>query len=522
MTDATTKYWERAQRYLINGQKMAARIALESLLQRNPVHVPSMLALHALALEDGRVRAATALALSAVDHLPDDPELIVDVVDALLQVAETVVARDLLEHPVLAQVSDAATLARQAKLRRILGDHEGSLQLLNRADAAGLATPEFRFDRAHALIFNGHLQEGEAELEASLSLRPLDGMTTLSLSRVRKQTIERNHLDRLRQQLQQAVPSSDDQAIVQFALYKELEDLGRYDEAWNALESANATMYARQNHDPEYAWRLFNGLITRCTSEFLQTENVVHQGPQPIFIIGMPRSGTTLMERVISNHSQVTSAGELYDFGMQLRWAADNQSILDERVVEQLPGLDYAEIGRRYLERTQWRARGAPFFVDKMPRNWMIAGMIHRALPQARILNMVRDPMDVCFSNFRTWVMGESFPWNYDLQALAAHYLQYRQVLAHWHAAMPGVIHDVPYSELVRDPEAATRKALAFCDLDWEPGCVDITTNKAVVATLSAAQVREPIHQRFSQEWRHYEQQLSPLHQAITQGLVGT
>lgn len=522
MTDATTKYWDRAQRYLVNGQKTAARFALESLLQRNPVHVPSMLALHAIALEDGRVQAATALALTAMNHLSDDPELVVDVADALLQVGETVAARDLLDHVVLARVSDAVMLARMAKLRRILGDHEGSLALLNRADAAGMNSPEFRFDRAHALIFNGHLQEGEAELEASLRLRPLDGMTTLSLSRVRKQTIERNHLDRLELQLRQVAPGTDDQAILQFALYKELEDLGRYEEAWGALESANAAMYARQNHDPDYAWRLFNSLIERCTPEFLQPADLVHEGAQPIFIIGMPRSGTTLMERVISNHSQVTSAGELYDFGMQLRWAADNQSILDECVVERLPGLDYAELGRRYLQRTQWRAQGTRFFVDKMPRNWMVAGMIHRALPQARILNMVRDPMDVCFSNFRTWVMGESFPWNYELQALAAHYLQYRRVLAHWHVAMPGVVHDVSYSELVRDPEATTRKALAFCGLDWEPGCVDITSNKAVVATLSAAQVREPIHQRFFQEWRHYEQQLSPLRQAITHGLMET
>ncbi|WP_082547542.1 sulfotransferase [Rhodanobacter sp. Soil772] len=515
MSDATTKYWDRAQRYLLSGQKMAARIALESLLQRNQVHVPSMLALHAIALEDGRVQAATTLALTAVNHMQDDPVMIVDVVDALLQVGETVVARDALDHDALARVNDVAMLARLAKLRRILGDHEGSLALLNRADAAGMNSPEFRFDRAHALIFNGHLQEGEAELEASLRLRPLDGMTTLSLARVRKQTAERNHLDRLRLQLQQVASGGDDEAILLFALYKELEDLGRHDEAWNALERANATMYARQDHDPDYAWHLFNGLIERCTPEFLQPAEVVHEGPQPIFIIGMPRSGTTLMERVISNHSQVTSAGELYDFGMQLRWAADNQSILDECVVERLPGLDYVDIGRRYLSRTQWRARGARFFVDKMPRNWMLAGMIHRALPQARILSMVRDPMDVCFSNFRTWVMGESFPWNYDLQALAAHYLQYRKVLAHWHATMPGVIHDVSYSELVRDPETTTRKALAFCGLEWEPGCVDITSNKAVVATLSAAQVREPIHQRFFQEWRHYEKQLQSLYEAV-------
>jgi len=516
MKDSTTKYWDRVQRYLAAGQTTAARFSLESLLQRNPTHVPSMLALHAIALDEGRVRAATALALTAVSHLPEDPVVIVDVMDALLQVGETVVARTCMDHPALAHPGDADIFCRLARLRRILGDHEEALALLNRADAAGIDSPKFRYDRAHALVFNGHLREGEVELETSLRLGPLDGLTALSLSRLRKQTAEKNHLNELRQKLQQVAPTTDDHAILNFALYKELEDLGHYDEAWAALASANAAMYSRQQHDPEYAWRLFNGLIERCSPDFLQPSDVAHDGPQPIFIIGMPRSGTTLLERVLSNHTEVTSAGELYDFGMQLRWAADNKSILDEFVVERLPSLDYAEIGRRYLERTQWRAQGTRFFVDKMPRNWMLAGMIHRALPQARIFNMVRDPMDVCFSNYKTWVMGESFPWNYDLNALAAHYRQYRQVMAHWHAAMPGRILDIPYAELVQDPETITRKALNFCGLAWEQGCTDITRNKAPVATLSAAQVREPIHTRFTGEWRCYETQLLPLLKAIS------
>ena len=145
----------------------------------------------------------------------------------------------------------------------------------------------------------------------------------------------------------------------------------------------------------------------------------------------------------------------------------------------------------------------------------MVAGLIHRALPQARILNLVRDPMDVCFSNFRA-LLGDTFPWSYDLQALAAHYKQYRRVLAHWHAAMPRKILDVPYSELTRDPEKMARKVLDYCGLEWEPGCVDITRNEAAVATLSMSQVREPIHTRFFEEWRHYEQQLLPLRQAVT------
>ncbi|HUW54333.1 MAG TPA: sulfotransferase [Rhodanobacter sp.] len=515
MADSTTRYWDRAQRYLASGQTTAARIALESLLQRNPTHIPSLLTLMVVALAEDRMRTATTLALAAAQHLPDDPVLITDVADALLQVGEPVVARTCMDHSALTDAGDATVLARLAKLQQVVGDHAQALTLLNRADAKGLNTPEFRFDLGQELIFNGHLQEGEIEFGKSLALRPSHGLTALALARLRKQTPQNNHLYDLRLQLQCVKQGSEDHAALEFALHKELEDLGRYDEAWEALTRANAVMYARQQHDPQYAWRLFNSLIERCTPQFLQPVDVVHGGPQPIFIIGMPRSGTTLLERILSNHSQVSSAGELNDFALQLRWAADHGKTLDEHIVQRLPDLDYAQIGRRYLERTQWRAKGRRFFVDKLPRNWMAAGMIRRTLPQAPILNLVRDPMDVCFSNYRTWVMGESFPWSYNLEALAAHYLQYRRVMAHWHAAMPGQILDVPYAELVRDPETTTRKVLAHCGLEWEPGCIDITRNRAAVATLSVAQVREPIHQRFFEEWRHYEKQLQPLREAI-------
>lgn len=515
MTDSTNKYWDRAQRYLAGGQITAARFSLESLLQRHPGHVPAMLILVGIALTEHRVRAATELALTAAGRLPEDIGLIADIAHALVQVGETVAARACLDHPMVAASRNAVELARLAKLRQSLGEDAKALVLLDRADAEGLDSAQFRLERGQELIIAGRLPEGEAELLASWRLRPRHGLTALELARLREQTPQDNHVADLRLRLQQVQHGSEDHSALLFALYKELEDIGQYDEAWEALAQANALMFARQKHDPEIAWRQFDSLIARCTAEFLQPSPTRHGGPQPIFIIGMPRSGTTLLERVLSNHSQVASAGELSDFGLQLRWCVDHGRTLDEEVIQRLPALDYAELGRRYLERTQWRAHGRAFFVDKMPRNWMVAGLIHRALPQARILNLVRDPMDVCFSNYRTWVMGEAFPWNYDIHALAAHYLQYRRVMDHWHAAMPGRILDVPYAELTGDPQATARKVFDFCGLAWEPGCIDITRNKATVATLSAAQVREPIHQRFFGEWRRYERQLQPLLEAI-------
>jgi tetratricopeptide (TPR) repeat protein len=514
MTDSNTRLWDRAQRYLAEKQVVAARIALESLLQRDPTHARSLLVLSGIAHAESRVRDATAYALAATRNLPTDGTLNTDAAEALLRVGETVAARTCLDHAAMTATGDARTLMNLASLRKLLGEHPEALLMYDRAAATGMDTIDFRFQRALELIFNGRMNEAEAELQTCLSRAPTFGRAALALARLRKQTTEHNHIDHLRQRLQSVECGTEDHASLEFALYKELEDTGGYDEAWSALVRGNAIMYARQRHDPDYASRLFDSLIQRCTAEFLAPVDTVHEGPQPIFIIGMPRSGTTLLDRVLGNHSQVISAGELDDFGLQLRWMTNHRTTLDEYVLDRLPDLDYAELGQRYLAQTQWRAKGARFFIDKLPRNWMVAGLIRRALPQARILNLVRDPMDVCFSNFRA-LLGDTFQWSYDLHALATHYQQYRRVLEHWHVAMPGQILDVSYSELTRNPEAITRRILAYCGLKWEPDCVDVTRNKSAVATLSMSQVREGIHTRFFEEWRHYESQLQPLCEAI-------
>ena len=514
MNAATDRLWTRARQHLAEGRIVAGRISLESLLQRDPGHIGALLALGRIASADGRIREAAACLTKAAGDLPADAKLVCDIAEALLGLGETLAARACLEHPVLSQNPDGALLLRLAGLRKMLGEHVLALEHFNQAAAAGESSPDFRFHRALELIFNGFMREAAVELERALDQRPTFGRAALALTRLRKQTREQNHLADLEGRLRGVTHGSSDHVALEFALYKELEDTGDYARAWEALQHGNRLMFARQNHDPAPAWRLFEHLIRRCTPQMLESGAADHPGPQPIFIVGMPRSGTTLLDRVLGNHSKVTSAGELDEFGLQLRWATDHGVTLDGYVLDRLDKLDYTELGRRYLEQTQWRAQGASFYVDKLPRNWMVAGIIHRALPQARILNLVRDPMDVCFSNYRA-LLGELFPWSYDLDALAQHYLQYRQVMAHWHAAMPGAILDVDYADLTRYPEATARKVLSFCSLEWEPGCVDLTRNKGAVATLSMSQVREPIHTRFFDEWRHYEHQLLPLQRAI-------
>jgi len=523
---APAQLWQAAQQHLARNDARAARAALEALVAAVPGHFHAHLLLGGLAHADGRLRAATRHALDAARVLPEDAGAIAAIVNALLLVGEMTRAHECLAHPAIARSTQGPVLAALASAQQMLGEHPAALRLLDRAIAAGLDNPDLRYLRGVQLTFNGRLEEAQAELEACLRMGPTYGRASVTLARLQKQTTAANHLAQIDARLARVPRGSEDHAAFEFARYKELEDLGRFDEAWTALTRGNAIMFARLNHDSAAQSRRVDALIARCGADFVRPSDASetnedaadarHGGPQPIFIVGMPRSGTTVLERILGNHSRVTSAGELGDFARQLRWGADHVTIepVDETILARSDEIDFAEVGRRYLAQTQWRALGKPWFVDKLPINFVQLGFIRRALPRARILHMTRDPLDVCFSNFKAF-FGAGYAYSYDLGALAAQYRDYRRLMRHWHAVMPGQVLDVAYADLVEDPEAAARRVFEFCALDFEPGTIDISRNAGPVATLSTMQVREGIHTRARGEWQRYAAQLSPLEEEL-------
>ncbi|MDE3072289.1 MAG: sulfotransferase [Pseudomonadota bacterium] len=519
MNRSTDKHWTRVYRYLAMRQLAPARAELECILARQPTSGAAHLMLGGLLADADHQQAAAGHVLEAARNPPADPGVLGDLIAALIRVGEIVAARRLLDHPSITTSASAPILLRAATQLQTLGEHRAALGLIERARDAGADGRVFHFSRAIQLLFNGRLDEAEADLERSVAIEPPLGQAYLHLARARRQTPARNHLQAITRALANVEPGGEDQAALEFARYKELEDLQRYDEAWHALERGNALLHAQLPCDSARESALFERLIEVCTPEFLHPGSArIDDGPRPIFVIGMPRSGTTVLERVLCNHSQVESAGELGEFPRALAWATDHAApvMLDATTLARLPQVDWTEVGRRYLAQTRWRARGNGFYVDKLPRNWMLAGLIHRALPNARIIRVVRDPMDVCFSNWRAcFGVGAEYAYAYDLAALAAHFGQYQRVLAHWQRALPGVILDVDYARLVQEPETAARDILAFCGLDYEPGCVDLTRNAAPVATLSAPQVRQPIHARSFREWEPYGAQLQGLASAL-------
>lgn len=522
MTDPMDRLWTRARRYLAERQLPAARATVETMLLRDPENTRTLLAQSGVSLAEDRMRDATQQALAAFRNMPDDDvTLIAEVADSLIAVGEIVSARRCLSRPALAHVTSGAMLLRMAVQWQTLGEHAAAFKLLERARAVAHDDSDVHFYRGMQLAFSGHLDEAEQELEARVRKEPLSGRAFVELARLRRQTPEKNHLDLLQRALAHTEPQDEGYAALEFARYKELEDLQCYSEAWRALERGNAIMHVRLHRAAGSERGLLDRLTELCTSRFMEPTEHSHDGPQPIFIVGLPRSGSTLLDRMLGGHSKTISAGELSDFGRQLNWGADHRNIQVAQAAETLSHLDYGEIGRRYLSQTQWRAGSKPFFIDKQPSNWMLAGLIHLALPEARILHMVRDPLDVCFSIYRAY-FGNAYAYGYDLAALATHYRGYRRLISHWHAVMPNRILDVSYAALVHEPEMTLRGVLQFCGLEWEPGCMDIARNQSPVATLSLAQMRSGVRTDAFGEWRRYAPQLSRLVSALAEEAVAT
>lgn len=508
--------WDRARDYLAGGQAAPAQAQLESLqlLAPDDAHTHLLAAWIAWQQDQPRVAAGRALAAveTAVEHC--DAAGLCDAIDTLLTTGESAAAHALLEHPAWEQTDSTDTLLRYANYLQDFGDPGRALTILDRlAPACGRDGP-YHFYRGQQLTFLGRLDAAADAFERCLTLAPGYGRAAYRLVRLHQPDRARHQLSLVDRGLRDTAPGSWMHAAFAFARYHLMEDAGDFEQAWEMLVLGNAEMRALTRRDAARQQALDVRLCEWSMTHAPDHRVPVLGSPVPVFIVGMPRSGTTLLQQLLSNHSQVVAAGELTDFGQQLVWCTDTKDTHSEQFLSRLAELDPGELGRRYLTQAAWRARGRTRFVDKLPANWLMVGLIHAALPQAKILHLVRDPMDVCFSSFRT-LFSDACAWSFDFDAIAAHYRVYRRMLAHWHVMLPGVVLDVSYADLVGHAQTTLRKTLGFCGLDWEPGCEDVSGNATPVLSLSAAQVREPVHSRSIDQWKRYAQQLEPLREKL-------
>ncbi|MDQ3229877.1 MAG: sulfotransferase [Pseudomonadota bacterium] len=239
-------------------------------------------------------------------------------------------------------------------------------------------------------------------------------------------------------------------------------------------------------------------------------------GKIPIFITGMHRSGTTLLEHLLSGHADINAVGELYDFTASMRYATDHhcKGVIDTTIVERAQNTDFDGVGRAYLAGLEWRMDQRRYFTDKLPSNFLNIGFICRALPDAKILHMTRDAVETCFSNLRE-LYSDANPYSYDQIELAEFFLQYKRLMRHWHEAYPGRIFDVDYAGLTRDPEKTMRDVAGFCGFPFEPAMLDVGGNTRSVSTASAVQVRNKVSTRKTPKWEPYVDYLRPMIQHL-------
>jgi hypothetical protein len=232
----------------------------------------------------------------------------------------------------------------------------------------------------------------------------------------------------------------------------------------------------------------------------------------PLFIVGLHRSGTTLLERILSGHPDVADAGETYSFSAQLRYAADHfcRLVADTTIAERAPGFDYAAVGRGFLDAMRARSRGRGFVTEKQNPNFVLLGPIAKALPQAKLLHMRRDPADTCFSNLRTLFTHEA-GYSYDQIEMADYCKAYHDLMRHWREAMPERVLDIDYDAMVQAPEAQAQRIAAHCGLDYRPDMLQVERRTGMVATASSHQVRQGILKNRGGAWKRYERHLGPL-----------
>lgn len=376
-----------------------------------------------------------------------------------------------------------------------------------------------RFNLGTTLTFLGDIEGAERELETAVGLNPHHWRAHHSLSQLSRQTRESNHIERLSALAASAVGKVTATTFLNMALAKELEDLGEYEKAFEHYRLGKSAPKAMLKYSREAEAALFNALA----GNFPLTDAVQPSGCQeegPIFIVGMPRSGTTLVDRILSSHPLVHSAGELHNFPSAWKRALGGPGfeMFNPKHISKATDIDWHGLGAAYLASTKPLVGSSAFFTDKLPHNFLYLGYIATSLPNARIVCVRRNPMDTCLSNFRQLFAPESpyFDYSYDLMDTGNYYILFDRLMAHWDRVFPDRILQVHYESLVAEPEKNIRKLLSHCGLPWDEACRSFENNTAPVATASAVQVRERIYSSALDRWKRYGTQMDQLKQMLT------
>ncbi|WP_237057984.1 tetratricopeptide repeat-containing sulfotransferase family protein [Microbulbifer sediminum] len=480
----------------------------------------------AISISKGPAAGITILESALQDHqdIPnaDRASLQIHLASSYLKTSDLGSAATSIDLDLVTALDDPKLAARAGYLLALCEEHSGALRAFECALAKDKENPELLFNAAAAHRSMGNLKAAEKLYDQVIKRAPDSYPAYWLRSSLRKQTPGNNHIAALQRELAKDSTSVEGRTHLNFALAKEQEDLGNYNESFAALSSGARLRKSESQYNVEGDIQAIDTIRRSYSAELLSQapgeENRAGEGI--IFILGMPRTGSTLVDRILSSDGAVDSAGEpdtfaqlFYRDAMQAAGIRILNAETQLKAIEKSTEIDFAKLGINYQEMLSRRAKHkkSQYIIDKNPSNFLYLGAIKLALPGAKIIHIQRNPMDTCYAIFKT-LFKSAHPYSYDLADLAEYYSAYDSLMKHWRSTIGNGFLEVRYEDLVQAPEATSRVLMEYCGLEWRESCLQFHSNKEKgTATASAAQVRRPIYADSVQLWERYASQLEPL-----------
>jgi tetratricopeptide (TPR) repeat protein len=501
----------------------AAEQLVRAYLLQHGDHVEAMRLLAGIGIERKVFDDAEILLAAVLERDPGNRFARREYAGVLAELNRHVEARALLEQLLKDEPDNRDFRALLAYTYVGVGEHERAMAIYRELLLGTPADAEMHLSIAHAQKTLGHRDEAIASYGRAAACRPDYGDAYWSLANLKTYRFTAAQIAAMRASESAASTRIVDRYHLCFALGKALEDRGEYAESFRYYERGNALKRAESKYRPEIIEANTRRQIEICTSGFFaDRRDWGSPASDPIFIVGLPRSGSTLIEQILASHSRIEGTQELATIQQIVTRLRGRDPDLDDsrypQVLTELSQDDCRQLGELYLQATREYRRGKPYFIDKMPNNFRHLGLIHLILPNAKVIDARREPMACCFSNFKQlFARGQEF--TYSIEDIARYYRTYLDLMRHWEQVLPGCILRVQHEDLVDDLAGNVRRMLDFCGLEFEPQCLEFYKTERSVRTASSEQVRQPIFREGLDQWKNFEPWLGPLREALGDAL---
>lgn len=506
--------FETAMRLLTQKKHQAVYDLAIDALRQNEKNPLAFFFLGIIASDHGQFDKALEFHAKASEHAPKNARYQAFHAKALMALGRTSEAKLRADRAASLKTDDGFVADMTGSVYSRTGHHALALPLFRRAVRLNPKWSIFHFNHAACAQFLGDIKTAKAAYKKAVALKPNFYRAWFSLASLETQTVDNNHLAELEDLFATTGQDPNGRLLIGHAIAKTFEDLNRFSESFDWLSKAKA---ARKNQIG-YDRRSMTEMFAAAAHPVQPQQRSQAHDVTPIFIVGLPRTGTTLVDRIVSSHSKVTSAGEL-DLFAQIIESETRISRMDaERFFSSAQTTDLHKAGEVYVQHISELANDAAYLIDKTPMNFFYAGLIHQALPNARIIALRRSAMDSCLSNYRQLFALEDrrFDYAFDLEDTAAYYRAFDSLMSHWRQTLPASqFMEIGYEDIVHDQEGQTRRLLDFCGLDWDPACLNFHENTAAVDTASSVQVRQPLYSGSIGRWQKYEGKLDGLKAAL-------